>query len=107
MKKNTHPKWNKKASFKVNGSQVAEVGSTQDEVNVVIWSGNHPYYTGEEVFVDTDNLVEKFNEKVENAKKSKKKLRNKSQRRKDRRTKRTSTKGNKEVTLKDMLKNLK
>lgn len=106
MKKKIHPKWNKKASFKVNGDEVAQVGSTQEEVNVVIWSGNHPYYTGEDVFVDEDNRVDDYIAKVESAKKTRKTARNKVERRISRREKRKTT-GSKEVTLKDMLKDLK
>lgn len=105
MKKNIHPKWFDEAEIAVNDKVVAKVGSTQEKINVVIWSGNHPFYTGEEVFVDTDNLIEKFNEKLKVASSSKS-IRSKKEKKKSRVEKRNAAMGNSPVTLKDMLKNL-
>ena len=44
-KKNLHPNWYQTKVF-CDGKLVLEVGSTQEELNVDIWSGNHPFYTG-------------------------------------------------------------
>jgi large subunit ribosomal protein L31 len=36
------------------------VSSTKPELNVDIWSGNHPFYTGSEKMLDTEGRVERF-----------------------------------------------
>jgi large subunit ribosomal protein L31 len=36
------------------------VGSTRPELNVDIWSGNHPFYTGSQRLLDTEGRVERF-----------------------------------------------
>jgi large subunit ribosomal protein L31 len=104
MKKGIHPNWHKNAKVVVNGKTVMTVGSTVEEINVEMWSGNHPFYTGKQLLVDTDNLVEKFNKKREQAEKNATKLRTKKEKRSQRR--RSSSVSDKPVTLKDMLKNV-
>jgi large subunit ribosomal protein L31 len=37
-----------------------EVGSTQPELRVDVWSGNHPFFTGEQRIIDTAGQVERF-----------------------------------------------
>jgi large subunit ribosomal protein L31 len=103
MKKGIHPNWTEKAKVLVNGKEVMTVGSTLSEINVEIWSGNHPFYTGEEILVDTDNLVEKFNEKVANAKKT---VTSKSRKRRSRLAKKEVEAASRPKTLKDMLSQL-
>ncbi len=105
MKKGIHPKWNKDTKVIFNGKEIMTVGSTSDELNVEIWAGNHPFYTGKEMLVDTDNLVEKFNEKV---KKASTKATNKKERKRARRKQmQKESVAKKQVTLKDMLKDFK
>lgn len=105
MKKNKHPKWNSNASVLVSGKKVMQVGSTTDEINVEIWSGNHPFYTGQETIVDTERRVDKFQKKLEAA--SKTTSLNKSSKRKRLREKRRKGDTTEEnLTLKDMLKSL-
>ena len=36
------------------------IGSTQPEINVEIWSGNHPFYTGTQKIIDTEGRVDRF-----------------------------------------------
>jgi large subunit ribosomal protein L31 len=36
------------------------VGSTRPELNVDIWSGNHPFYTGTQRLLDSEGRVERF-----------------------------------------------
>ena len=43
-----------------NGEHVATVGSTKPELNVDVWSGNHPFYTGTQKIIDTEGRVERF-----------------------------------------------
>jgi len=103
MKKGIHPKWNKNVEITHNGKTIMTVGSTSENLDVEIWSGNHPFYTGKETLVDTDNLVDKFNEKL---KKASKKVTNKRSKREKRRRKTKETYNKKQVTLKDMLKDI-
>ncbi|MCG9892657.1 MAG: 50S ribosomal protein L31 [Thermosynechococcaceae cyanobacterium MS004] len=55
-----HPEWYPEAQVKCNGEVVMTVGSTRPELNVDIWSGNHPFYTGTQKIIDTEGRVERF-----------------------------------------------
>lgn len=55
-----HPEWYPDAKVICNGEEVMRVGSTQPEINVEIWSGNHPFYTGTQKIIDTEGRVERF-----------------------------------------------
>lgn len=59
MKKDIHPEL---VPCKVlcEGVVVMETYSTSSEMNVDVWSGNHPFFTGEQRFIDTEGRVEKF-----------------------------------------------
>ncbi len=35
-------------------------GSTQPEIHVDVWSGNHPFYTGTQKILDTEGRVDRF-----------------------------------------------
>ena len=43
--------------------RLVEVGATVPEMHVEIWSGSHPFFTGQKTFVDTAGRVEKFQRK--------------------------------------------
>lgn len=103
MKKGKHPKWHDDVKVIHNGKAVMVVGSTQPEITTEIWSGNHPFYTGKETLVDTDNLVERFEKKVAKASSTRvnKKVKRKRRVEKKREYAKSSPK-----TLKDMLSNL-
>ncbi|MDM8520085.1 50S ribosomal protein L31 [Anaerolineales bacterium HSG6] len=60
MKKGIHPKWYPEAKVICNGEVVMTVGATQPELRVDIWSGNHPFFTGERRIVDTAGQVDRF-----------------------------------------------
>lgn len=60
MKKEIHPEWYPEAKVIVNGEVVMTVGSTKPELNVEIWSGTHPFYTGQQRILDTEGQVERF-----------------------------------------------
>jgi large subunit ribosomal protein L31 len=60
MKENAHPKWYPDAKVIVNGEVVMTVGSTRPELHVEIWSGTHPFYTGQQRLLDTEGQVERF-----------------------------------------------
>lgn len=60
MKKEIHPEWYPDAKVIVNGEVVMTVGSTKPELSVEIWSGTHPFYTGQQRILDTEGQVERF-----------------------------------------------
>lgn len=59
MKKDIHPEL-KPCKVLCEGVVVMETYSTKEEMNVDVWSGNHPFFTGEQRFIDTEGRVEKF-----------------------------------------------
>ena len=61
-KKNLHPEWYKTQVF-CDGKLILEVGSTLEKLNVDIWAGNHPFYTGSQKMIETEGRVEKFQKK--------------------------------------------
>ena len=63
MKKDIHPKWYKETKIYCDGKQVMTVPSTQEEIYVDIWSGNHPFYTGSQKLLDTEGRVDRFKKK--------------------------------------------
>jgi large subunit ribosomal protein L31 len=65
MKKDIHPDWYPEAKVICNGEVIMTVGSTKPELNVEIWSGNHPFYTGQQRLVDTEGQVERFMKRLQ------------------------------------------
>jgi large subunit ribosomal protein L31 len=59
-KKDIHPTWYPDAVVKLNGEEVMRVGATTPEISVEIWSGTHPFYTGQQRLVDTEGQVDRF-----------------------------------------------
>jgi large subunit ribosomal protein L31 len=70
-KNNIHPKWYDESKVYCDGQLVMTVSSTKPQLNVDIWSGNHPFYTGSEKMLDTEGRVERFMRKygIENEQK--------------------------------------
>ena len=62
-KKNIHPKWFNEAKVYCDGQHIMTVGSTKEKLNVDIWSGNHPFFTGSQRIIDTEGRVERFMKK--------------------------------------------
>jgi large subunit ribosomal protein L31 len=60
MKSDIHPKWYPDAKVLVDGEVVMTVGSTVPEIRLEIWSGTHPFYTGQQRLVDTEGQVDRF-----------------------------------------------
>ena len=60
MKSDIHPKWYPEAKGLVEGEVVMTVGSTVPEIRLEIWSGTHPFYTGQQRLVDTEGQVDRF-----------------------------------------------
>ncbi|MEB3214136.1 MAG: 50S ribosomal protein L31 [Leptolyngbyaceae bacterium] len=59
-KEGIHPEWYPEAKVYCNGELVATMGSTQPEIYVDVWSGNHPFFTGTQKIIDTEGRVERF-----------------------------------------------
>ncbi|MEN9205896.1 MAG: 50S ribosomal protein L31 [Thermostichales cyanobacterium BF4_bins_65] len=59
-KEGLHPTWYPEAKVICNGEVVMVVGSTEPEIKVDVWSGNHPFFTGQRKVIDTEGRVEKF-----------------------------------------------
>ncbi len=105
MKKGIHPKYNKNIKVTCACGNTFTTGSTSDAINVEICSKCHPFYTGEQRIVDSENLVAKFEKKKANAQESFKSKRKKLAERKRRITqlKEKSSTPQAGLTLKDML----
>ena len=71
MKKDLHPKYNNELKITCSCGNSFVTGSTlmEENVSVDICSKCHPFYTGEQKIVDTDNVVRKFEERLEKSKK--------------------------------------
>ena len=59
-KKDIHPTWYPDAKVICNGEVVMTTGSTQPEIQVDVWSGNHPFFTGTQKILDTEGRVDRF-----------------------------------------------
>ena len=59
-KPNIHPTWYPDAKVICNGEVVMTTGSTQPEIHVDVWSGNHPFFTGTQKILDTEGRVDRF-----------------------------------------------
>jgi large subunit ribosomal protein L31 len=64
-KSDIHPTWYPEAKVICNGEVVMTTGSTKPEIQVEVWSGNHPFYTGTQKIIDTEGRVDRFNRKYE------------------------------------------
>ncbi|OGH12374.1 MAG: 50S ribosomal protein L31 [Candidatus Levybacteria bacterium RIFCSPHIGHO2_01_FULL_36_15] len=68
MKANSHPKYNPQAQVVCSCGNMFTVGSTKDVIHVELCNKCHPFYTGQQKFVDTASRIEKFQKKIQNAK---------------------------------------
>jgi large subunit ribosomal protein L31 len=107
MKKNIHPKYNTKVKVVCSCGNTFETGSTleKDSINVELCSKCHPFYTGEQKIVDTDNVVKKFEDRAQ--KSAKMSFRSKKEKMEARKKKKGNgdDKPSSTLTLKDMLSN--
>ena len=62
-KSDIHPTWYPDAKVICNGEVVMTTGSTQPEIHVDVWSGNHPFFTGTQKILDTEGRVDRFMKK--------------------------------------------
>ena len=62
MKKNLHPKIYDVIA-KCSCGKTLNVKSTEPSINIDICSSCHPFYTGQQKFIDTAGRIEKFQKK--------------------------------------------
>lgn len=65
MKAAIHPKYNPSAQVTCSCGNSFTVGSTADSLHVELCSQCHPFYTGQQKFVDTASRIEKFQKKMD------------------------------------------
>lgn len=69
MKQGVHPQYFENAQVICVCGNKFTTGSTQEVIHVELCSNCHPFYTGEQRFVDTASRIQKFQNKQEKAKK--------------------------------------
>jgi large subunit ribosomal protein L31 len=68
MKANIHPQYFTDAKVTCVCGNIFTTGSTQQVIHVELCSKCHPFYTGEQRFLDTRSVIKKFQDKQEKAK---------------------------------------
>jgi large subunit ribosomal protein L31 len=102
MKKSIHPTFYKEARITCNScGKVYKLGATIEDLKVELCSNCHPFYTGKEILIDRENLVEKFQKKKEAAAKIAATV---AQKKKEKKAQQKPSGG---LTLKEMLANIK
>lgn len=67
MKQAIHPKYFENAQVVCVCGNRFTVGSTQETIHVELCSKCHPFYTGEQRFVDSASRIQKFEQKKKRA----------------------------------------
>lgn len=60
VKKDIHPTWYPNSKVYCDGQLIMKIGSVKPKLNIDVWSGNHPFYTGSQKILDTEGRVERF-----------------------------------------------
>mmetsp|Transcript_70923 Transcript_70923/g.135249 ORF Transcript_70923/g.135249 Transcript_70923/m.135249 type:complete len:90 (+) Transcript_70923:84-353(+) len=55
-----HPTWYPHAKVYLDGQLLLKVGATKPKLEVDIWSGTHPAYTGRTEELDTEGRAKRF-----------------------------------------------
>ncbi len=93
-----------KSTIQTDETTTWEDGKEYPVVKIEISSQSHPFYTGKQRIVDTENRVKSFEDKLK--KQNIASVSQKRQKKSLRRAKVREIRGNKELTLKDMLKQI-
>ena len=64
MKINIHPNYHVSATVTCACGNTWDVGSTRESLRTEICSKCHPFYTGQQKFVDTAGRVDKFQQRM-------------------------------------------
>jgi large subunit ribosomal protein L31 len=109
MKKDIHPQYNESLKIVCSCGNTFKTGSTlqEDTFNIEVCSKCHPFYTGEQKIVDTDNLVKKYEERVEKSKKMSFKSKKEKMAKRREKMDESTGKPSSTLTLRDMLENAK
>jgi large subunit ribosomal protein L31 len=67
MKANIHPKYFADAQVICVCGNRFTTGSTQEVIHVELCANCHPFYTGQQKFIDTGSLIKKFQTKQQTA----------------------------------------
>lgn len=67
MKASIHPQYYPQARIICVCGATFTTGSTREEVHVQLCSNCHPFYTGQQRFVDSASLIDKFEKKRKEA----------------------------------------
>lgn len=67
MKASIHPKYNPTAQVVCSCGNMFTVGSTQDSLHIELCNKCHPFFTGQQKFVDTASRIDKFMKKMKAA----------------------------------------
>lgn len=104
MKKDIHPTYNSNTKVSCTScSNTFATGSVLDAITVEVCANCHPFYTGEKRIVDSDNLVAKFEKKVEKASKASFRTKKQKMAARKAKTKKDEVASKQGLTLKDML----
>ncbi|MDD4202719.1 MAG: 50S ribosomal protein L31 [Candidatus Omnitrophica bacterium] len=76
MKKNVHPEY-KKTVIKCACGETIETRSTVQDLRIDLCSQCHPFFTGQQKFVDSAGMVEKFKKRYEAGMEKAKKIKDK------------------------------
>ncbi len=68
MKQGIHPQYFDKAAINCVCGNKFTTGSTLEKIDVEVCNKCHPFYTGQQKFVDIRGRIDKFKEKVEKGK---------------------------------------
>jgi large subunit ribosomal protein L31 len=63
MKANIHPKYNQDCQVTCTCGNSFVTGSTLDKIEVEVCSNCHPFFTGQQKFVDVKGRIDRFKEK--------------------------------------------
>jgi len=69
MKQGIHPKYFEGCQINCACGNKFTTGSTLEKIDVEVCSKCHPFFTGQQKFVDIKGRIDKFNEKVSQGKK--------------------------------------
>lgn len=67
MKAQIHPNYNPAAQVVCSCGNAFTVGSVKDTIHVELCSNCHPFYTGQQRFVDRASRIERFQNKMSKA----------------------------------------
>lgn len=71
MRSDIHPTYNLASKVICACGNVFAVGSTQDIIHIELCNKCHPFYTGEQKFVDSASMIQRFQKKQDVAQKYK------------------------------------